>query len=198
MDVILLERIERLGQMGDVVKVKPGFARNFLLPRKKALRATKENLAVFSTRRAELEATNLKRKGEAEAVAAKSQGTKVVLLRQAGETGQLFGSVSGRDVADALTAAGIKVDRSQVMMDRPIKTLGLHEVRIRLHPEVTIAVTANVARSAEEAELQAAGKTRAAEPTEEAAAAPETFFEEVPEEIKAATAEGETGPAAKG
>lgn len=197
MDVILLERIERLGQMGDVVKVKPGFARNFLLPRKKALRATKENLAVFSSRRAELEATNLKRKGEAEAVAAKSQGTKVVLLRQAGETGQLFGSVSGRDVADALTAAGIKVDRSQVMMDRPIKTLGLHEVRIRLHPEVAIAVTANVARSAEEAELQATGKTRTPEVTEEVAAAPETFFEEVPEEIKATTAEGGSGADAK-
>lgn len=186
MDVILLERIERLGQMGDVVKVKPGFARNFLLPRKKALRATDENLAVFSAKRAELEASNLKRKGEAEAVAAKTEGAKVVLLRQAGETGQLFGSVSSRDISDALAAAGIKVDRTQVQLDRPIKTLGLHEIRVRLHPEVTISVTANVARSAEEAELQASGKSRTpAEAEAEPAAAPETFFEEVPEEMKA-------------
>jgi large subunit ribosomal protein L9 len=190
MDVILLERIERLGQMGDVVKVKPGFARNFLLPRKKALRATDENLAVFSAKRAELEASNLKRKGEAEAVAAKTEGTKVVLLRQAGETGQLFGSVSSRDISDALAAAGIKVDRTQVQLDRPIKTLGLHEIRVRLHPEVTISVTANVARSAEEAELQASGKSRApAEAKAEPVAAPETFFEEIPEEMKA---EGES------
>ncbi len=191
MDVILLERIERLGQMGDVVKVKPGFARNYLLPRKKALRATKENLTVFSSRRAELEATNLKQKAEAEAVAAKAEGTKVVLLRQAGETGQLFGSVSSRDIAEALTAAGVKIDRTQVLLDRPIKELGLREIRVRLHPEVTIAVTANVARSAEEAELQATGgRARAADVAQgEAAAAPEAFFEEVPEEIKAAAAE---------
>lgn len=185
MDVILLERIERLGQMGDVVKVKPGFARNYLLPRHKALRATKENLATFSARRAELEATNLKRKTEAEEVAIRIEGTKVVLLRQAGETSQLFGSVSSRDIAEALTEAGLKLDRSQILLDRPIKALGLHEIKVRLHPEVTISVTANVARSAEEAELQATGRTRALDAAEEREAVPESLFEEAPEDLQA-------------
>ena len=154
MDVILLERIESLGQMGEVVKVKPGFARNYLLPQKKALRATESNLARFSQQRAQLEARNLERRKEAEAISGKVDGTKVVLIRQAGETGQLYGSVSARDVADALIAAGVNVERRQIMMDRPIKMLGLHPVRVALHPEVIVTVSANVAKSAEEAVAQ--------------------------------------------
>lgn len=159
MEVILLERIERLGQMGDVVRVKPGYARNFLLPRKKALRKTKENLASFESRRSELEATNLKRRGEAEAVAKKAEGMSVVLVRQASDTGQLYGSVRPRDVAEAIVAEGVKLDSSQVKLDVPIKTLGLHKLRVALHPEVSVTVTVNVARSTDEAKLQAEGKT---------------------------------------
>ncbi|HEX6440757.1 MAG TPA: 50S ribosomal protein L9 [Stellaceae bacterium] len=156
-DVILLERVEKLGQMGQVVKVKPGFARNYLLPQKKAMRATKENLAYFETQRAQLEANNLKRKGEAQDVAAKLEGLTVVLIRQAGESGQLYGSVAARDISDAVTAAGFTVDRAQIVLDRPIKTLGMHPVRVMLHPEVGVTVTANVAQSEEAAQLQAAG-----------------------------------------
>ncbi|MBL8671672.1 MAG: 50S ribosomal protein L9 [Alphaproteobacteria bacterium] len=155
MDVILLERIEKLGQMGDVVKVRPGFARNFLLPQRKALRATKSNLDYFQSKRSQLEAQNLERRAEAEKVAAKMEGLTVVVLRQAGETGILYGSVSGRDIAEAVTTGGFSVDRGQVVLDKPIKTIGLHSVRVRLHPEVTVAVTANVARSEEEAKIQA-------------------------------------------
>lgn len=155
MDVILLERIEKLGQMGDVVKVKPGFARNYLLPQKKALRATKANMEVFESQRTQLEAENLKRKEEAEAAATKVEGMTVAMIRQAGDSGQLYGSVSARDIADALTEAGATVGRSQVMLDNPIKVLGLHSVRVRLHPEVSVSVTANVARSDSEAEAQA-------------------------------------------
>lgn len=155
MQVILLERVEKLGQMGDIVKVKPGFARNWLLPQKKALRATKENMAYFETQRVQLEANNLQRRQEAEAIAAKVQGASVVLIRQAGDSGQLYGSVTARDIADALTAAGYTVERRQVAIDRPIKSLGLFEVRIVLHPEVSVAVTVNVARSKDEAEMQA-------------------------------------------
>jgi large subunit ribosomal protein L9 len=155
MEVVLLERIEKLGQMGDVVKVKPGFARNFLLPQKKALRATKENMARFERQRAELEARNLERRKEAEQVAAKMEGAAIVLVRQAGDTGQLYGSVSARDIMEGLEANGMKVERQQVVLDRPIKTLGIHKVRIALHPEVSVTVDVNVARSEAEAEAQA-------------------------------------------
>ena len=154
MDVILLERIEKLGQMGDVVKVKQGFARNYLLPQKKALRATEANKARFAQQRSQLEATNLRRRQEAEAISGKVDGLKVVVVRQAGETGQLYGSVSPRDIADAVSAAGVSIERRQILMDRPIKMLGLHPVRVALHPEVIVTVTANVAKSAEEAEAQ--------------------------------------------
>jgi large subunit ribosomal protein L9 len=155
MDVILLERIENLGQMGDVVKVKNGFARNFLLPKRKALRATELNRKQFEAQRAQLEATNLERRKEAEKVSTKVEGLTVVLVRQAGEGGQLYGSVSGRDVADAVVAGGVTVDRSQILLDRPIKAVGLHDVRVQLHPEVIVTIKANVARTVEEAEIQA-------------------------------------------
>ena len=157
MDVILLERIEKLGQMGDVVSVKNGFARNFLLPREKALRATKENLTYFDSQRKELETRNLQRRDEAGAVAQEMAGTSVVLIRQAGETGQLYGSVTIRDIAVALDEEGYKTERSQVALDRPIKTIGVHEVRIYLHAEVAQTVSVNVARSEQEAQLQAQG-----------------------------------------
>jgi len=154
MDVILLERVHNLGQIGDVVKVKPGYARNFLLPLRKALRATEANKAKFEAQRAQIEATNLEKRSEAEKIRSKVDGLKVVLIRQAGETGQLFGSVNARDVADAVTAAGFTVDRRQVILDRPIKVLGLHPLRVALHPEVIVSITANVAKSNEEAEAQ--------------------------------------------
>ncbi|MGK9231738.1 50S ribosomal protein L9 [Inquilinus limosus] len=154
MEIILLERVEKLGQIGDVVKVKPGFARNYLLPQKKALRATKANLAVFEKQRAQIEANNLKAKGEAEKVAARMDDVHIVVIRQAGDTGQLYGSVTARDIAEALTADGYTVSRGQVAIEHPIKTLGLEKVRIRLHPEVSVTITVNVARSAEEAEMQ--------------------------------------------
>jgi len=157
MEVILLERVEKLGQMGQVVKVRPGFARNFLLPQKKALRATKENLAVFEQRRAQLETANLEKRSEAEQVAQKMNGVSVVLIRQAGESGQLYGSVSARDIAVGVTEAGFTVTRGQVTLDKAIKTLGLHPVRVVLHPEVAVQVTVNVAQSAEEAGMQAKG-----------------------------------------
>jgi large subunit ribosomal protein L9 len=171
MEVILLERIEKLGQMGDLVKVKPGYARNFLLPQRKAMRASKDNLALFEKQRAQLEAANLKRRDEAQAVAVKMDGLSVLMVRQAGEGGQLYGSVSGRDVADAIGAAGYTVERRQVNLDNPIKTLGAWPVRVSLHPEVSVTVTVNVARSAEEAERAAAAARAEAEvPAEEAAA----------------------------
>lgn len=157
MEVILLERIERLGQMGDVVTVKAGFARNYLLPKGKALRATKGNIERFETERVELEGRNLARRQEAEAVAEKMQGVKVVLVRQASDTGQLYGSVTARDIADSLVEAGYRVTRQQVTLNRPIKTLGIHPVRVVLHPEVGISVDCNVARSEAEAEQQEAG-----------------------------------------
>ena len=158
MEVILLQRIGRLGQMGDVVNVKDGYARNFLLPQKKALRATEENRKHFDSQRAQLEANNLELKKEAEAVAAKLDGKVFVAIRSAGDTGQLYGSVSTRDIADVVTAGGFTVDRRQVVLDRPIKTLGLHATRVALHPEVTVKVTLNVARSADEAERQQRGE----------------------------------------
>ena len=154
MDVILLQRIEKLGQMGEVVKVKPGFARNYLLPQKKALRATDANRARFEKQRAQLEAINLSRREEAQKISGKVEGLTVVIIRQAGETGHLYGSVSPRDVAAAATAGGVTIERSQVLMDRPIKMLGLHPVRVALHPEVVVTITANVAKSEEEAEIQ--------------------------------------------
>jgi large subunit ribosomal protein L9 len=156
-DLILLERVENLGQMGQVVKVRPGFARNFLLPQKKALRATKDNLAYFDKQRAQLEAQNLQRKGEAEQVATKLDGVHVVIIRQAGESGQLYGSVSARDIADAVTAAGFTIGRGQIVLDKPIKALGLYKTRVVLHPEVSVSVTANIAQSPEEAEMQEKG-----------------------------------------
>jgi large subunit ribosomal protein L9 len=156
-DLILLERVEKLGQMGQVVKVKPGYARNYLLPQKKALRATKENLAFFESRRVQLEAVNLERRGEASEIGGRLEGLQVVIIRQAGESGQLYGSVTARDIAKAVTAAGFTIEKRQVVLDRPIKTTGLHAVRIALHPEVSVSVTANVAQSAEEAELRAKG-----------------------------------------
>ena len=156
-DLILLERIEHLGQMGQIVKVKPGYARNFLLPQKKAMRATKENLAYFATQRTQLEAQNLNLKGEAGEVGTKLQGLRVVLIRQAGESGQLYGSVSSRDISDAVTAAGFTVGRQQIILDRPIKNIGLHPVKVALHPEVVVTVTVNVAQSEEGAKMQAAG-----------------------------------------
>lgn len=156
-EVILLERVEKLGQMGQVVKVRPGFARNYLLPQKKALRATKENMAYFEKQRAQLETQNLARRSDAEHVAKKLDGLSVVIIRQAGESGQLYGSVTARDIADAVTAAGFTVGRSQVVLDKAIKTLGLYPQRVVLHPEVAVSVTVNVAQSAEEAEMQAKG-----------------------------------------
>ncbi len=154
MEVILMERIEKLGQMGDIVKVKPGFARNYLLPQKKALRATKNNLARFEKERAQLEAENLKRRDEAERVAKDLEGLTVTVIRQAGESGQLYGSVNSRDLAEAVTAKGVTVARRQIALTAVIKSLGLHPVRIQLHPEVIVTVTANVARSDEEAASQ--------------------------------------------
>jgi large subunit ribosomal protein L9 len=158
MDVILLERVESLGQMGEVVTVKNGYARNFLLPQKKALRASKESLAYFETQKAQLEAQNLQRKSEAETIGQSMAGMTVVLIRQAGDTGQLYGSVSSRDVAEAVTDAGSTIDRRQVLLEKPIKELGLHEIGLRLHPEVDIGITVNVARSVDEAEAQARGE----------------------------------------
>jgi large subunit ribosomal protein L9 len=174
-NVILLERVSKLGQIGDVVTVKAGFARNFLLPQKKALRATDANKQVFEAQRAQIEAANLERKSDAEKVAKKLEGTTVVLIRQAGDSGQLYGSVSTRDVAEALAAEKFSVDKNQVVLDKPIKALGIHDVRVSLHPEVVVGVRANVARSKEEAELQAKGvdvlRMQAEEEAKEAAAA---------------------------
>jgi large subunit ribosomal protein L9 len=158
MKVVLLERVERLGSLGDVVVVKDGFARNFLLPNAKALRATETNLKVFEGQRKEIEARNEKARDAAEKSGSKLDGKAYVIIRQAGESGQLYGSVSGRDVSDAIAADGGQVERSAVVLDKPIKTLGLHPVKLRLHPEVTITVTVNVARSNDEAERQARGE----------------------------------------
>jgi len=158
MKLILLERVEGWGQLGDVVTVKDGFARNYLLPRNKALRATKANEKVFEAQRAEIEARNAKAKEVAAKSGEKLDGESYILIRQACESGQLYGSVSGRDVAEAIQAEGGKVERSAVVLDKPIKTLGVHEVKIRLHPEVTVTVTLNIARSQDEAERQARGE----------------------------------------
>tara|TARA_R110002110_G_scaffold6198_6_gene31174 strand:+ start:1142 stop:1756 length:615 start_codon:yes stop_codon:yes gene_type:complete len=158
MQIVLLERVEKLGQMGDVVKVKDGFARNFLLPRKKAMRATKANIEHFESQRAQLEARNLELKAEAEQVHGKVDGQSFIVLRSAGETGILYGSVSTRDVAAAMTDGGFSATRNQVVLDKPIKAMGLHNVRVVLHPEVSATITINVARTEEEAKRQAAGE----------------------------------------
>ena len=163
MEVILLERIEKLGTIGDVVKVKNGYARNFLLPRGKALRANESNRKVFEANREKIEATNAERRSGAESEASKIDGAKVQLIRQASNTGQLYGSVSARDLAEALEAAGHKVAKNQIVLDKPIKAIGVQDVKIALHPEVSVTITVNVARSPEEAELQAQGKDVMAE-----------------------------------
>ena len=159
MQVILLERVAKLGQMGEVVKVKDGYARNFLLPQGKALRASEDNIKGFETRKAQLQAQNLETKKEADAVAAKLDGQIFVVIRSASDAGALYGSVTTRDAADAAAAAGYAVDRKQVVLIRPIKDLGLHAVSVVLHPEVAATITLNVARSVEEAQLQASGKS---------------------------------------
>jgi large subunit ribosomal protein L9 len=194
MQVVLLERIEKLGKMGDVVKVKDGFARNFLLPRKKALRATSDNIARFEKQRGELEKQSDEQKGQAAQIAERLEGKLFVVIRQAGDSGQLYGSVSTRDIADAVNVTGFSIDRTDVQLDRPIKTLGLHKITIVLHPEVKAAVTVNAARSAEEAERQARGEvvTRLTE-AEEAEIAAEALFEspEAAEHLKEGSAEDE-------
>jgi len=182
MEVILLERIERLGQMGDVVKVKPGFARNYLLPQKKALRATEENRVYFEQQRVQLEATNLKRREEATAVASKLEGQSPVIIRQAGDTGHLYGSVTARDITEELIAGGFTVTRQQVLLEQNIKLLGIYNCRIALHPEVIVTVPVNVARSKEEAKAQAAG---------------ESFVIETGEKPEEETSEEEVEPKAK-
>ena len=154
MEVILLERIEKLGQMGDVVNVKTGFARNYLLPQNKALRKTKQNLTRFESQRAQLEADNLTRKNEAENIASKLENMNITIIRAAGETGQLYGSVTSRDIAESVTKAGISVNKNQVILNRALKVLGLEPIRISLHPEVSVEITANIARNKEEAEQQ--------------------------------------------
>ncbi len=213
MEVILLERVAKLGQMGEVVNVKPGYARNYLLPRKKALRATEENKKLFESRRAQLETQNIARKSDADRVAGKMQGLAVVLIRQAGEAGQLYGSVNARDIAAAVKDAGFTVDRQQVELNVPIKTLGLVKVPVHLHPEVTIGVTVNVARSTDEAKIQArtgaavvygGGQAESEElAREEARLRAEAMFEEgakpkdvVPGEEGAAKAGAEAAPEA--
>lgn len=167
MKVILLERVEGWGGLGDVVNVKDGYARNFLLPRSKALRANNANMKVFEAQRSEIEARNARAKAEAGQAGEGLDGASYVLIRQAGESGQLYGSVSGRDVADAINAEGGKVERSMVVLDKPIKTIGVHEVKVRLHAEVTITVTLNIARSQDEAERQARGENVIASQFEE-------------------------------
>jgi large subunit ribosomal protein L9 len=195
MEVILLERVAKLGQMGETVRVKDGFARNFLLPQGKALRATKDNKAKFETMKAQLEARNLEQKGEAEKVGGKLNGHTLAVLRQAAETGHLFGSVTGRDIATLLGDAGFTVSRNQIALNAPIKTIGRHVVPIALHPEVEVTITLHVARSAEEAERLARGEdvtvSREATAAEEALAAAEGMFEK-PEEAERAL-KGEAG-----
>ena len=199
MDVILLERVENLGQMGDVVKVKAGFARNYLLPQKKALRANDNNKKVFEQQRADLEARNLERKTEATAAAEKVNGRAFVVIRQASETGSLFGSVSTRDIAEAASEDGVKIERSQVRLAKPLKTLGVFSVRIALHPEVDASIDINIARSQDEAERQARGEDVLApesEQTEEEIDASETsaeFFDEEAQTAVDGDTDGEEG-----
>jgi large subunit ribosomal protein L9 len=207
MNLILLERVPKLGQMGDVVKVKPGFARNYLLPQKKALRATKDNITYFESQRKVLEAQNLERRGEAEAAGAKVKDLKVILIRQASEALQLYGSVTSRDIADGAVAAGVKIGRSQVELDKPIKTLGAHKIKVHLHPEVMVEITAVVARSPDEADFLAKGGTlvaeteraalEAAEAAQRAAEQAAALFEAKEKSKAEAAAEGAEAPAAE-
>jgi len=191
MQVILLERVEKLGQMGDEVRVKDGFARNFLLPKKKALRATKANREYFQIQKIQLEAHNLERKKDAEAIAKKLGGKSFMLIRQAGDRGQLYGSVSPRDVATVVEAGGFKIDRNQVQIGQAIKSIGLFTIPVVLHPEVRVNVTVNVARSEDEAERQARGENVLAERTEQEGA--KVAAEEIFEEGAAPKEEGEAG-----
>ena len=193
MEVILLERVEKLGGIGDVVKVKNGFARNFLLPNKKALRANEANRKVFEANRAKIEAENADKRKDAEKAAKGVEGKTVQLIRQASNVGHLYGSVSVRDIAEALEAEGAKVSKSQVVLDRPIKGIGVHEVKVALHPEVAVTVKVNVARSPEEADLQAQGVDVLAQMFEEQAAplVAEELAAEAPAPVEAAADEGE-------
>ena len=195
MQVILLERVAKLGQMGDVVDVKPGYARNFLLPQGKALTASAGNVAQFEEQKAQLEARNLETKKEAEALAEKLDGQKFVVIRSASDAGSLYGSVTPRDAAEVATEAGFSVDRKQVALLAPIKDLGLHNVAVKLHPEVTVEITLNVARSEEEAELQESGKSIQELAAEEEAAA-EFEIQELFDDIGAAASDDEDAPAA--
>ena len=199
MEVILLERVGKLGQMGETVRVKDGFARNFLLPKGKALRATSENKARFETMKVDLEARNLERKGEADKVAAKLNGHSIVVIRQASETGQLYGSVSTRDISGLLTEGGFSLDRTQIVLNAPIKSIGVHQVPVALHPEVEVMITVTVARSADEAERLARGEDvitrRDRDDEEDAAANAQAFFE--PEAIAAQGADEGTAEAEK-
>jgi len=188
MDIILLERVAKLGQMGEVVKVKEGYARNYLLPQGKALRVNAANLARFEAEKAQMEARNLETKAEAEALAAKLDGEQFIVIRSASDAGALYGSVTTRDAAEAATEAGYSVDKRQVALINPIKELGLHDVTVNLHPEVAATITMNVARSAEEAELQAAGKSIAELAAEEEAAA-EFEIQELFDDIGAAASD---------
>ncbi len=190
MDIILLERVAKLGQMGEVVSVKEGYARNFLLPQGKALRVNAANLARFEAEKAQMEARNLETKKEADALAAKLDGQKFIVIRSASDAGSLYGSVTTRDAAEAATEAGFSVDKKQVVLLGPIKELGLHDVSVKLHPEVEATITLNVARSAEEAELQEAGKSIAELAAEEEAAA-EFEIQELFEDIGAAASDDE-------
>ncbi len=192
MQVILLERVAKLGQMGDVVDVKPGYARNYLLPQGKALSASERNIADFETRKAQLEAHNLETRKEAEAMGAKLDGEQFIIIRQASDGGNLYGSVTPRDASDAATEAGFTVDRKQVVIPRPIKELGLHDVHVTLHPEVDVVIKLNVARSSEEAELQASGKSIQELAAEEEAAA-EFEIQELFDDIGGAASDDDDG-----
>lgn len=195
MQVILLERVAKLGQMGDVVDVKPGFARNFLLPQGKALTASKTNIAQFESQKAQLEARNLETKQEAEALAEKLDGQQFVVIRSASDAGALYGSVTPRDAADAATESGFSVDKKQIALLRPIKELGLHAVAVNLHPEVEVEIRLNVARSTEEAELQASGKSIQELSAEEEAAADFEIAELFDDIGSAASEDEELAPA---
>jgi large subunit ribosomal protein L9 len=189
MQVILLERVEKLGQMGDVVKVKNGFARNYLLPKKKALRATEHNRSYFESQRTQLEARNLERRSEAKSVADKLEGKSFVLLRQAGDRGQLYGSVSPRDIADVVSAGGFSIERTQVPLDKAIKSIGISAVSVVLHPEVRVHININVARTEDEAERQARGEDVLAEQIPEEETEPGEVFEKGAEPAAASEAE---------
>ncbi|MEL7467968.1 MAG: 50S ribosomal protein L9 [Pseudomonadota bacterium] len=197
MEVVLLERVAKLGQMGDVVTVKDGYARNFLLPQSKALRATKANIASFEARRAQLEATNLEQRQEAEVIGDKLDGQQFVVIRSASEAGALYGSVTARDAAEAATEGGFTVDKRQIVLARPVKELGLHLMQVVLHPEVSVDITINVARTPEEAEIQASGKSIQELRAEEEAEA-EFDIAELFDDVGGAAGDDEDGEAGDG